>query len=196
MSGSSRSTNGQFNKYANDLVRNNVDVIFVLGNAAAIAAKAATAIIPIVFAIRGDPVALGLIASISRPGANITGVSFLSTTITAKRLELLHEAMPSTSAVAALINPTNANAQLDVAQLERAAHNFGLELTILNASKESEIDEAFSKLGQVSAKALVVEGDAGTRGRWRLDPGTNPAQADRRTIEWRTARCRDRAACL
>jgi putative ABC transport system substrate-binding protein len=158
-----RATKGRFSRfagYANDLVRSGVDLIFAVDNAGAVAARAATAETPIVFAIGGDPVALGLVASINRPGANITGVSFLSTTIMAKRLELLHEAVPSAAAVASLINPTNANAQADVAQLEKAAHNFGLKLTILNASKESEIDEAFSKLNRASAKMLVVEGDA------------------------------------
>lgn len=163
-----RSTKGQFSRfaeYANDLVRSSVDLIFAVDNVGALAAKAATTAIPIVFAIGGDPVALGLVASINRPGANITGVSFLSTTIMAKRLELLHEAVPSASTVAALINPTNANAQVDLAELEKAAGNLDLQLQILNASKETEIDEAFSRLAQSSAKALVVEGDAIFAGR-------------------------------
>jgi putative ABC transport system substrate-binding protein len=122
-----RSTKGEFSRFAenaNDLVRSGVDVIFAVDNAGALAAKTATATIPIVFAIGGDPVALGLVASINQPGANITGVSFLSTTIMAKRLELLHEAVPSATVVASHINPTNTNAQADVAQLEKAAHNF------------------------------------------------------------------------
>jgi putative ABC transport system substrate-binding protein len=158
-----RSTQGQlgrFAEYANDLVRNNVDVIVAADNAGALAAKAATATIPIVFAIGGDPVALGLVASINRPGGNITGVSFLSTTVMAKRLELLHEAVPSASTIAALINPANANAQIDQAQLEKAARDLDLQLQIANASNEAEIDKAFSTLAQTSAKALVVEGDA------------------------------------
>jgi putative tryptophan/tyrosine transport system substrate-binding protein len=157
-----RPTRGQFSRfpeYANDLVRNSVDAIFAADNAGALAAKAATAAIPIVFAIGGDPVALGLVASINRPGGNVTGVSFLSTTIMAKRLELLHEAVPSASAIAALINPANPNAQIDRAQLEKAARDLDLQLQILNASKEAEIDEAFSRLAQTSGKALVVEGD-------------------------------------
>jgi putative tryptophan/tyrosine transport system substrate-binding protein len=163
-----RPTKDQFNRfaeYANDLVRSGVDVIFAVDNAGALAAKAAAATIPIVFAIGGDPVALGLVASINRPGANVTGVSFLSTTIMAKRLELLHEAVPSASTVAALINPTNPNAQVDLTQLENAARDLGLQLQILNASKGTEIDQAFSKLTQISAKALVVEGDALFAGR-------------------------------
>ncbi len=141
-------------------MRNSVDVIFAADNAGALAAKAATPAIPIVFAIGGDPVALGLVASINRPGGNVTGVSFLSTTIMAKRLELLHEAVPSASTIAALINPDNANAQIDRAQLERAARDLDLQLQILNASKEAEIEDAFSRLAQASAKALVIEGDA------------------------------------
>jgi putative tryptophan/tyrosine transport system substrate-binding protein len=157
-----RATKGQFDRfpeYAADLVRDGVNIIFAADNVGALAAKAATAAIPIVFAIGGDPVALGLVASINRPGSNVTGVSFLSTTIMAKRLELLHEAVPSASVIAALINPTNANAQIDQAQLEKAAHDLNLELQIHSASKETEIDEAFSRLAQTSAKALVVEGD-------------------------------------
>jgi putative tryptophan/tyrosine transport system substrate-binding protein len=153
----------RFAEIANDLVRNSVDVIFAEGNTAALAAKAATSAIPIVFAIGGDPVALGLVASINRPGGNVTGVSFLSTTIMAKRLELFHEAIPSASTIAALINPGNANAQIDLAQLEKAACDLDLQLQIVNASTEAEIDEAFSKLAQTSAKALVVEGDGRIR---------------------------------
>jgi putative tryptophan/tyrosine transport system substrate-binding protein len=151
-----RATKGQFDRfpeYAADLVRGGVNIIFAADNVGALAAKAATSTIPIVFAIGGDPVALGLVASINKPGGNVTGVSFLSTTIMAKRLELLHEAVPSASAIAALINPTNANAKIDQAQLEKAAHDLNLELQILNASKEAEIDEAFSRLAQTS-KAL------------------------------------------
>ena len=158
-----RATKGQFDRfseYAADLVRSGVNIIFAADNVGALAAKAATSTIPIVFAIGGDPVALGLVASINKPGGNVTGVSFLSTTIMAKRLELLHEALPNASAITALINPTNANAQTDQAQLEKAAHDLNLELQILKASKEAEIDEAFSRLAQTSAKPLVVEGDA------------------------------------
>jgi putative tryptophan/tyrosine transport system substrate-binding protein len=163
-----RATQGQlsrFAEYANDLVRSSVDVIFAEGNTAALAAKDATAAIPIVFAIGGDPVALRLVASINRPEGNITGVSFLSTTIMAKRMELLHEAVPSASTIAALINPGNANVQIDLVQLEKAARDFDLQLQIVNASTEGEIDEAFSKLAQTSIKALVVEGDAVFAGR-------------------------------
>jgi putative tryptophan/tyrosine transport system substrate-binding protein len=103
-----RSTKDQFTQFselAADLVRSRVDVILAADNAGALAAKAATGTIPIVFTIGGDPIALGLVASLNRPGSNITGVSFLSTTIMAKRLELLHEAVPNAPVVAALINP-------------------------------------------------------------------------------------------
>ncbi len=143
-----------------DLVRHRVDVIFAADNVGSLAAKAATATIPIVFAIGGDPVALGLVASFNRPGGNVTGVSFLSTTIMAKRLELLHEAVPEAAVVAALINPANTNAATDSSELQRAARNLGLQLHILNAGSETEIDDAFSKLVRLSAEALVVEGDA------------------------------------
>jgi putative tryptophan/tyrosine transport system substrate-binding protein len=154
-----RSTKGQFSRfaeYANDLVRSGVDVIFAVDNAGAVAAKAATADIPIVFAIGGDPVTLGLVVSINRPGGNITGVSFLSTTVMAKRLELLHEAVPGASTIAALINPTNANAQIDQAQLEKAARDLNLQLQIVSASNEAEIDEAFSRFAKTSVKGDAV----------------------------------------
>jgi putative tryptophan/tyrosine transport system substrate-binding protein len=151
---------GRFSEFAADLVRHRVDVIFASDNVGSLAAKAATATIPIVFAIGGDPVALGLVASFNRPGGNITGVSFLSTTIMAKRLELLHEAVPRAAVVAALINPTNTNAATDASELQRAARSLGLQLHILNASSETEIDDAFSSLVQLSAGALVIEGDA------------------------------------
>jgi putative ABC transport system substrate-binding protein len=150
----------RFSEFAADLVRHRVDVIFASDNVGSLAAKAATATIPIVFAIGGDPVALGLVASFNRPGGNVTGVSFLSTTIMAKRLELLHEAVPSAAVVAALINPTNTNAATDASELQRAARNLGLQLHILNASSETEVDDAFSRLVQLSAGALVIEGDA------------------------------------
>jgi len=158
-----RATRGQFTRfaeYANDLVRDGVDVIFAVDNSGALAAKATKTTIPIVFAIGGDPVSLGLVESINRPGGNVTGVSFLSTTIMAKRLELLHDALPSASSIAALINPANANARIDQAQLKKAARDLGVQLQILNASKEAEIEDAFSRFPQTSAKALVVEGDA------------------------------------
>ena len=150
----------RFSEFAADLVRHRVDVIFASDNVGSLAAKAATATIPIVFAIGGDPVALGLVASFNRPGGNVTGVSFLSTTIMAKRLELLHEAVPSVAVVAALINPTNTNATTDASELQRAARNLGLQLHILNASSEIEVDGVFSSLVQLSAGALVIEGDA------------------------------------
>jgi len=158
-----RPTKDQFNRFpefAADLVRSGVDVIFASDNAGSLAAKAATGTIPIVFAIGGDPVALGLVASLNRPGGNITGVSFLSTAITAKRLELLHELVPHAAVVGALINPTNTNAAADTRELKHAARTLGLQLHVLNATSETEIDDALSRLVQLSAGALVIEGDA------------------------------------
>jgi len=150
----------RFSEFAADLVHHRVDVIFASDNVGALAAKAATATIPVVFAIGGDPVALGLVASFNRPGGNVTGVSFLSTTIMAKRLELLHEAVPGAAVIGALINPTNTNAATDAGELQRAARNLGLQLHILHASSDSEVDDAFARLVQLSAGALVIEGDA------------------------------------
>jgi putative tryptophan/tyrosine transport system substrate-binding protein len=114
----------RFSEFAADLVHHRVDVIFASDNVGSLAAKAATVTIPIVFAIGGDPVALGLVASFNRPGGNVTGVSFLSTTIMAKRLELLHQAVPRATVVAALINPTNTNAATDAGELQRAAQSW------------------------------------------------------------------------
>ena len=130
------------------------------GNSPAVAAKAATATIPILFAIGGDPVAVGLVASLSRPGGNITGVATLSVELGAKRLEVLHELVPTTSSIALLVNPTDpANADPLSRDLQVAARTRGVELHILHASTESDFDTVFASLRQLRPSALVIGGD-------------------------------------
>jgi putative tryptophan/tyrosine transport system substrate-binding protein len=144
---------------ATDLVRRRVAVIATLTNVATVAAKAATTAIPIVFTIGGDPVKMGLVGSLNRPGGSITGVSFLSTGTAAKRLELLHEVAPNAAVVAALINPANPQAEADTKEAQEAADILGLQLQALNTSTQGDIDMAFATLVQRHARALVIEGD-------------------------------------
>jgi putative ABC transport system substrate-binding protein len=144
---------------AADIVRRRVAVIAVVANNAALAAKATTTTIPVVFTVGGDPIKMGLVDSLNRPGGNITGVSFLSSDIVAKMLEALHELMPKTARIAALVNPTNQNAAADTMEAEAAARTLGLELQVLNASNASEIDDAFALLVEQRAAALLIEGD-------------------------------------
>jgi putative ABC transport system substrate-binding protein len=144
---------------AADLVRHRVAVVYAGANASALAAKAATATIPIVFRIGGDPVKLGLVASLNRPGGNITGVSFLSTDTVAKMLEVLHGAVPNAGVIAALMNPANPNGVADTTEAQGAARALGLELQVFNASNEREIDAVFATLVERHAGALLIEGD-------------------------------------
>jgi ABC-type uncharacterized transport system substrate-binding protein len=157
-----RSAEGQADQLptlAADMVRRRVAVIATVANNAAVAAKGTTTSIPIVFIVGGDPVKMGLVDSLNRPGGNITGVSFLSSDIVAKMLEALHELMPKAARIAALVNPTNQNAAADTKEAEAAARTLGLELQVLNASNEHEIDEAFTLLVEQCAAALLIEGD-------------------------------------
>jgi putative ABC transport system substrate-binding protein len=144
---------------ADDLVRRRVAVIATRGNGAAIAAKATTSTIPVVFSIGGDPVKLGLVASLNRPGGNMTGVSFLATGTVAKMLEMLHETVSATTVIGALVNPGNPQAAADTREAEEAARILGLQLHVLNASNERAIDSAFAALIQRRAGALLIEGD-------------------------------------
>ena len=142
---------------AAELVRHRVSVIFTFGGAAAlIAAKAATATIPIVFATGGDPVGLGLVASLNRPGANITGVSFLVNALGAKRLELLRELVPTASAIGFMVDPTNPNTVPETKDMQDAADALGRRLMIVKASTEREVDAVFATLVQQRADALIV----------------------------------------
>jgi putative ABC transport system substrate-binding protein len=124
-----------------------------------LAAKSATSTIPIVFAIASDPVELGLVASLARPGGNLTGVSLMATELMAKRLELLSELVPQAGVIALLVNPNNPNAEPMIQEIQEAAHAKGVQLPILKASTESEIDAAFAALVQLHAGALVVGAD-------------------------------------
>jgi putative tryptophan/tyrosine transport system substrate-binding protein len=143
---------------AADLVRRQVAVIAVLGGTAgALAAKGATTTIPVVLFSAGDPVNLGLVASLNQPGGNITGVSDLSAELGPKRLELLHELVPTTTTIALLVNPTNpAIAETQSRDLQAAARTLGLQLHVLHASTERDFDRVFATLAQLRAGALVI----------------------------------------
>jgi putative ABC transport system substrate-binding protein len=150
--------NDRLPELAADLVRRQVAVIAVLGGtAAALAAKEATTTIPIVLFSAGDPVNLGLVASLNQPGGNITGVSDLSAELGPKRLELLHELVPTTTTIALLVNPTNpAIAETQSRDLQAAARTLGLQLHVLHASTERDFDRVFATLAQLRAGALVI----------------------------------------
>ena len=146
---------------AADLVQRRVAVIAAVdGTATALAAKAATATIPILFLIGADPVELGLVASLNRPGGNITGVSALSLGTVAKRLQLLHELVPAAADIAFLRNPTNPYyVTLETRELQSAATALGLRLLLLNASTTSEIEVAFTTLVEQRADAFLLGTD-------------------------------------
>jgi putative ABC transport system substrate-binding protein len=140
---------------AADLVRRQVAVIVAPGGlASALAAKAATTTIPILFAIAADPVSLGLVASLARPGGNLTGINFLSGELTAKRLELLRELVPAATRVAVLVNP--ANAENPEREIEAAARTVGLQIQVLNAGTIREINSAFATFVRERPDALFV----------------------------------------
>jgi putative ABC transport system substrate-binding protein len=145
-----------------DFIRRRVAVIATPGTAAAaLAAKAATATIPIVFGVGNDPVKLGLVASLAHPGGNATGIDFLAQEITAKRLGLLHELVPKAARLAVLINPANtSSADATLKEVPEAARALGLQLQVFNASTGGEIDTAFAALARERADALFVAGDA------------------------------------
>jgi ABC-type uncharacterized transport system substrate-binding protein len=139
---------------AADLVRRQVAVIVASGNASSIAAKAATSTIPIVFATGDDPVQLGLVASLNRPGGNVTGVSFFTGPLDAKRLELLRELVPKASTIAYLINPRGGDVAMR--EIQAAAATLGLEILVLSVGAERELDAAFAIIIKQRAGALVV----------------------------------------
>jgi putative tryptophan/tyrosine transport system substrate-binding protein len=144
---------------AADLVRRRVAVIAAPGSvAAAYAAKAATATIPIVFQSGVDPVEVGLVASLNRPGGNITGVTTLGVEVGGKRLELLHELVPTASIVAFLVNPVQGTVESQ--SMQAAARVLGLQLHILHASAERDFEAVFASLAQLRAGGLVIGGDA------------------------------------
>jgi putative tryptophan/tyrosine transport system substrate-binding protein len=161
---------GQFDRLpalAAELVRRRVAVIATSGGpATASAAKAATATIPIVFIVGQDPVRLGLVASLSRPGGNLTGVNILVAELTAKRLGLLRELVPGAARIAVLVNPGNAaNAETTLREVELAARGMGLQMQILKASTSPEIEAAFATFARERPDALFVGNDAFFSGR-------------------------------
>ena len=144
-----------------DLVRRQVAVIATPGTRLAQAAKAATTAIPIVFSVGEDPVKLGLVGSLARPGGNVTGINFFVQEAVAKRLRLLHEMVPKAVRVAVLVNPRNPSVvETTVREVQKAAPTMGLQVQILNASTVSEIDAAFATLARERLDILLVAGDA------------------------------------
>jgi putative ABC transport system substrate-binding protein len=154
---------GQFDRLAElaaELVRRQVAVIVAPSGGAPLAAKAATTTIPIVFAVGEDPVRLGLVASLARPGGNVTGINFFNYEVVAKRLELLRELVPGATRVAVLVNPTNATAtESTLRDVEAAASTVGLQVQVLNASTSGEINSAFATLVRERSDALFVGSD-------------------------------------
>jgi putative ABC transport system substrate-binding protein len=143
-----------------ELVRRRIAVIATpAGNAAALAAKAATTTIPIVFGVGEDPVKLGLVASLARPGGNATGINFLTGELTTKRLALLHELVPKAIRISVLVNPANIASTESIRDIPEAARAMGLQIQVLNASTSREIEAAFATLVHDRADALYVAGD-------------------------------------
>ena len=143
-----------------DLVRRRVAVIATpAGNYAAQVAKTATTTIPIVFGVGEDPVKLGLVASLARPGGNLTGINFFATELTAKRLALLHELVPKAIRIAVLVNPANIASTESIRDILEDARAMGLQIQVLNASTSREIEAAFATLVRERADALYVAGD-------------------------------------
>jgi len=152
---------------AADLVRRQVAVITTTGNTSVVlAAKAATTTIPIVFVVGEDPVKLGLVASLARPGGNLTGINFFVTELAAKRLELLRELVPAAARIAVLVDPANATSAEALRGVEAAARTMGVQIQVLNANTSREIDAAFESIGRERPDALFV--------------GNSPFLADRR----------------
>jgi putative tryptophan/tyrosine transport system substrate-binding protein len=149
---------GRLSALAADLVQRRVNVIVAgSGTPGAVAAKAATTTIPIVFAVAVDPIKVGLVESLNRPGGNLTGVTNLNVEIGPKRLEVLHVLLPTASDFAVLIDPTGpALAEPFVREVQAAAHSLGLRLHVLNASTERDFDSVFARVGQLKAAALII----------------------------------------
>jgi len=153
-------------RLAAQLVGVPVAVIYAAGSAnSVLALKAASGAIPIVFANGSDPVRLGLVASMNRPGGNITGVTFISSTLTAKRLELLREIVPGSAPVALLINPSNLRAESDIADVASAARSVGQEVLVIRVPSPRDLEGAFDTMVQRRVGALLVGADALFNGR-------------------------------
>jgi len=144
-----------------DLVQRKVALIAAPDIASALAAKAATTSTPIVFNTSADPAALGLVASFNRPGGNVTGITSLNTEVVSKRLELLHEVVPKASTIGLLFNQADQQlAHVNIAGIQAASRSLGLQILVINASSNDEIDEAFAALARQGIGALVVTADS------------------------------------
>jgi putative ABC transport system substrate-binding protein len=157
-----RTADGQYGRLpalAADLVRHQVAVIAVITPVAALAAKAATTSIPIVFSLGSDPVQDGLVASLNRPGGNVTGITFFSNLLSSKQLQLLHQLTPNTARVALLLNPNNTTAEQESKETQAAARALGLQLIVVRAGTEREIEAVFASLVQQEAAAVLIAGD-------------------------------------
>jgi putative tryptophan/tyrosine transport system substrate-binding protein len=152
--------NDRLPQLAAELIQRQVTVIAATSTPAALAAKAATGTISIVFESAADPVQIGLVSSLNRPGGNVTGVTQTNLEIAPKRLELLHELLPTARTMALLVDPSDSTAEAIASQMQAAASTLGLELKVLNASTESDFDAAFAKARQLGASGLVIS--AGT----------------------------------
>ena len=157
-----RWSDGQYDRLpsmATDLVRDRVAVIAALGTPAVRAAKAATATIPIAFATIADPVQVGFVASLNRPGGNVTGATLLAVEIGPKLLEMMLGVVPSATAIALLVNPTNPNSETQSKNTQEAARRLGLELHVLNASVEGDFETAFARARELRASGLIIAQD-------------------------------------
>jgi len=144
---------------ADDLVQRQVSVLVALTTPAALVAKAATATIPVVFTTVGDPVQLGLVSSLSRPGSNVTGATHLNVELAPKLLETIREAVPAATSVVLIVNPTNPNAETVANGMRSAAGRLGMSLNVLRVGNDADLDDAFAKLPQLRAGALAVTAD-------------------------------------
>ena len=154
---------GQYDRLpalAADLVRRRVDVIAATSTPANRVAKEATTTIPIVFTTSSDPVELGLVASLSRPGSNVTGATTLNVEVGSKRLELLHEIVPPAAMIVELVNPNNPNLETQLRNLQAAGHTVGRRILVLSARTQNEIDAAFARLVEQQAGGLLINTDA------------------------------------
>jgi ABC-type uncharacterized transport system substrate-binding protein len=153
---------GQYDRLpamAGDLVRRQVTVIAATSTPAAVAAKAATTTVPVVFTTGGDPINLGLVTSLNRPGGNVTGVTNLISGLASKRLGLLRELLPAITVIASLVNPDFQDAESQLREIEEAARALDLQPVVLRASSEREIETAFATMAQQGAEALLVTAD-------------------------------------
>jgi putative ABC transport system substrate-binding protein len=144
---------------ASELIRRRVSVIAALSTPAALVAKAATTTIPVVFTTIADPVQIGLVNSLNRPGGNVTGATLMSVEVGPRLLDLLHTALPSVTTIAVLLNPTNPNLETQSSTLRAAALKLGLQIEVLDVRSESEFDAVFAKLRELRAGAVMISQD-------------------------------------